>query len=84
MVADEKDIILRDLEIGNFQTPAHALKRQDGRSVTRHDIMSAARRWVDFYQQENGRWCLVGPDLDDEELSVVAVYDDGTVIVTLY
>jgi hypothetical protein len=46
--------------------------------------MSAARRWVDFYQQENGRWCLVGPDLDDEELSVVAVYDDGTVIVTLY
>jgi hypothetical protein len=71
---------------GQFYVTAHALQRQDERSVTQADIASAlASSMRATYQPQRRTWRLGGGrDLDGEELTVVVVFEQGVVVVTVF
>ena len=78
------EVVLADLSSGNFRTSPHAYIRLDGRSVTRRDIMTCAKDPFHTELQANGRYAIYGLDEQDEDLTIIAVYDNGTWVVTVF
>jgi hypothetical protein len=81
---EEKEVILRDLEIGRYRLTFHSKFRQDGREIMSADIQNAARNWLDCFRQKDGTWKVQGPALDGNEITIVAGFEDGTVVITVY
>jgi hypothetical protein len=55
------------------------------RNVRAGDVFSALRNAERCSRgREPGRWKVAGPDLDDDELSVVVVFDAGVIVVTVF
>lgn len=69
---------------GRIMLTGHAVQRMRERRVTMGDIQHAIAAAKGCMAQSNDRWRVVGPDLDDDELTVVVVIDDGVVVVTTF
>ncbi len=76
-------LVLEDLASGNFRLTRHALERMAERSVTRADIRNVGMMGV-AKPAEDGKLRVRGVDLDGEELTLVCVYEDGTLIITVF
>lgn len=76
--------IKNDLRSGSFELTQHALKRMRERGVRRTDIINLGFNLFRSLDQENGKVKLEGLDCDGEELTVVCVYDLGTLVITVY
>ncbi len=77
------EVVLSDLVAGAFRMPRHAILRSDQRSISRRDIMACARDPISSVRRKDGRYEVVGLDESDEEIKVVAIYNNGTLIVTV-
>ena len=77
-------VVIQDLIAGDFSVSTHAVKRMQQRTVTKNDIREAARTYFSAHVQADGKASITGFDLDGEELQVIAAYDNGTVVVTVY
>lgn len=75
--------MLADLASGNFKTSPHAYTQSKGRSVTRRDIIACAKDPFETEVQENGRFAIHGLDEQDDDLTIIAAYDEGTLVVTV-
>lgn len=64
----------------------HARERMAQRGAQAADVRHALRRAESCSASADApdRWVVRGPDLDDDELSVVVVIEDDCVVITLY
>lgn len=75
------DIIKADLINGNFRLTFHARQRMDERGVTVQDIKICAEDGELI--PDGDEFKLIGLDLENQDLTVVCAYRDGTLIVTV-
>jgi hypothetical protein len=70
---------------GRVQFSRHAYQRMDERGSSARDVITALANAVHCVPASGTDcWKAVGPDLDDDELSVVVAIEDGLVVVTLF
>jgi hypothetical protein len=67
-----------------FSLTFHARQRMAERMIRIEDIGNVGFTAYEKDRQSNGRWKLVGKDLDGDELAVICIYDGGTLVVTIY
>jgi hypothetical protein len=72
-----------DLASGNFRLTRHALERMAERTVSKADIRKVGSTGV-VKLAEDGKFKVTGVDLDGDELSLICVYDHGTLIITVF
>lgn len=75
------DIIKTDLITGNFRLTYHARQRMAERGVTVQDIKLCAEDGELF--SDGDEFKLIGLDSDNQDLTVICAYRDGTLIVTV-
>jgi Domain of unknown function (DUF4258) len=83
---DSLDKIVRDLKKGAFSYDSHALRRMDEREITSADIeclISEGLKKREF-RSDHDSWNFFGHDLDNEQLTIAARYENGTTIVTVF
>jgi hypothetical protein len=76
-------LVLEDLASGNFRLTRHAIERMGQRTVTRADICNVGRTGA-ARPADGGKVKVTGEDLDGDELTLVCVYDGGTLIITVF
>lgn len=77
--------ILKALEEGRFEVePIHGQPRMHLRGVTTEDIQEVARTASQFFRQKNGRFRIVGRDLDGAKLTVIVEIESGYLVITVY
>lgn len=62
----------------------HGQPRMRQRGVSFADVEHALLNATQCRVQDNGRWKLVSCDLDDDELTLIALVDDGVLVITLF
>ncbi len=75
--------LLHDLASGDFRLTRHALERMAERTVSKADIRNVGATGV-VKLAENGKFKVTGGDLDGDELSLICVYEYGTLIITVF
>lgn len=76
--------ILRALRKGEFVRTHHAKVRMKQRRVSMRDVWSVGRTHTEIVFQGNGIYKITGLDLESETLTVIATYQDGAIIITVY
>lgn len=76
--------VLADLRNGRFYITDHAYLRMMQRGVVRRDIQSVGMTCAEWKLQSNFRFKITGLDTDGDELTIICVYDEQTLIITLY
>ncbi|HEX7670147.1 MAG TPA: DUF4258 domain-containing protein [Polyangiaceae bacterium] len=70
---------------GRFYVVAHARDRQRQRGMQRADIQEGLRTAIRADAQENHRWRLFGGrDLGGDNLTLIVVFENGVVVITVY
>jgi hypothetical protein len=70
-----------------YRIDAHARQRMRERNVRAADVRRALLEATTAALQANGRWKVDGPDVDDDELTLIVVFEEREpplVVVTLY
>lgn len=62
----------------------HARPRMRQRGVEYQDVEHGLRHATGCVVQANGRWKLTTTDLEGDELTLIAVVDDGVLVVTVF
>lgn len=62
----------------------HGQLRMRQRGVSFSDVEHALLNANKCQVQENGRWKLQSWDLDGDDLTLIAVVDDGVLVITLF
>ncbi len=62
----------------------HARTRMGERGATVEDVRSALASATSCRAADEGRWKVTGPDLDGDDLDVVAVVEADVVVVTVF
>lgn len=63
----------------------HVRLRMAQRNVRAKDVMSALKNAVSCKAgNEAGRWKVTGPDLDNDDLSVVVVFEGDVIVITVF
>lgn len=80
------DLILGLVIAGNFDILPHARSRMRQRTVSKGDIQSAARtsHYEEVQDFTKSRILFEGLDLDADNLEVVAAYEAGVVIISVF
>jgi Domain of unknown function (DUF4258) len=78
-----ESLVLEDLASGNFRLTRHAIERMGQRTVTRADIRNVGGTGT-VKPGDDGKLKVTGVDLDGDELTVVCVYESGTLIITVF
>jgi hypothetical protein len=76
--------IISALSSGLFDLSRHALQRMRERGARRSDLMHAAWRYTYCDEIEPGKFEIAGPDEDGDELVIIAVEDNGVLVVTIF
>jgi subtilisin-like proprotein convertase family protein len=80
--------VLRDVRgyasAGRIRLNAHVRDRMRRRDAGYEDVRHALVNARSARQQTNGRWRIEGKDLDGDDLVIIAVLEDGVVVVTLF
>ena len=76
--------ILEDLRLNHFAITDHAFLRMSQRGVVRRDIQSVGTYCANWELQTNGRFKITGIDTEGDELTLICIYDRGTLVVTLF
>lgn len=84
MTDTEKAQIKVAIENGRFIISAHASMRMYERSISHDDIRRVGQTAHTLDEQDGGKLRLVGFDVEGSQTSVIAVNDDGVIIVTVY
>jgi hypothetical protein len=77
-------LIRRLARAGDVIYSEHALLRMWERSASQADVMHVLVYATIAREQSNGRWRIVGADLDGDELTVVVVIDGDAIVVTVF
>lgn len=76
---------IRGLASANrYALSPHAFERMLLRNVRPMDVRHALVKARDCREQTEGRWKVLGPDLDKDDLTMVVVVEDGVVVITLF
>jgi hypothetical protein len=84
MTSDLIGETLTALMNNNFTLSYHARVRMEERNVLRIDIVSVGETAVGSYIQANGTVRVPGLDDSGNPLTVIAAYEDGILIVTVF
>lgn len=76
--------VLQLLKDGDFSITQHARQRMRERGVSAEDITWAAYCSPTVTTQEYGKLRIDGEDKDGDELTIIAVYQDGVLIITVF
>ena len=74
-------VVKADLESGHFRLTLHARQRMSQRNVTVQDIKACAEDG--FFTVDGDEFILVGLDINNEDLTIICAYQDGTLIITV-
>ena len=69
---------------GRISLTTHARARMVQRNVKPGDVRSALVSAVACKGQADRTWKVAGPDMDGDHLDLVAVLDDGILVVTVF
>ncbi len=76
-------LILRTLANGNYRVTLHAKQRMSERNITHADVRHCGLDAVAF-RQSDGKFKVVGRDLDSERLTLICVFEDGVLIISAF
>ena len=77
--------VRRYATLGRVTMSRHAQQRARERGATFPDVREALMNAVRCVPgDEDGRWNATGPDLDDDPLTVVLVFEAGVLVVTVF
>jgi len=76
--------VIAALVSGRFDLSRHALERMQERGVRRADLMHAAWNYTYCDEIETNKFEVGGPDESGDELVIIAVYDSGVLVVTVF
>jgi len=62
----------------------HGQPRMQQRGLSFNDVEHALLNATRCRVQPNGRWKLESKDLDGDDLTIIAVVDDGVLVITLF
>lgn len=77
------EAVREDLINGDYRPSFHARQRMSQRNVTNQDIASVAET-APGYVDKDGTFVFDGFDSYSDNLTVVAAYENGVVIVTVF
>ncbi len=78
------EFIVRDLKRNDFELTGHARKRMQERCVSRGDIVNVSQTFRKIEKQDSGKIKIMGLDRSGDDLTIICVYESGTLIVTVY
>ena len=81
--AEEKEI-LNVLSNGSFQITEHAMIRMGERALDREDISNCATTAESIHKQRNKSFKIEGKDTMGCSMVIIADYDNGAVIITVW
>jgi hypothetical protein len=89
LVTKEEEAALRDVRgfaaVNRVRYSRHARVRVDERCQGRIEhVRHALANSTACAKADQGKWKAIGPDLDDDELVVLVVIEDGVVVVTVF
>ena len=76
-------VLLHDLALGKFRLTIHAIERMRQRSISTADIKRVGSTGR-VEQQVDGKFKVQGLDCDGVSLIVIAIYEEGILIITVY
>ena len=68
---------------GNFYLTRHAAERMGQRNISKVDIRSVGRTGA-VKEIAEDKYKVIGSDIDGDELTVVCVYEAGTLVITVF
>jgi hypothetical protein len=74
-------LILEEISAENFSLTKHARIRMNERNISTEDIIECANTGV--ISQAGNKFEIVGYDMDGEKMSIICVYEDGVLIITV-
>jgi hypothetical protein len=85
-MADAKKLllILDLIADGDFRLTVHARMRMKERGVQSVDITSVARTHDKATWQADGKLQIIGTDTSGDSLTVIAAYESGVLIITVF
>lgn len=63
---------------------SHGRERMNQRGVTYADLLHSLMNTTDCQEGENGRWKACSNDISGEALTVIFLFQDGLLVVTVY
>jgi hypothetical protein len=84
---DEKtalETIRRAATASRIRYEYHARQRMRERGVSREDVRNALIETRTCQTSKGDRWKVTGPDLDEDELTVVLVIEGDLVVITVF
>lgn len=81
MVLDCNEI-LNLLKAGKYLVTLHAKQRMASRKISHADIKNCGA--TGSVIESEGKIKVTGLDCDSEELSIICVYEDGIIIITVF
>jgi hypothetical protein len=69
---------------GRIEVEPHAIQRMRARGVRFEDLQRALTGATACRAEPKDRWRVEGRDRDGDDLAVIAVLEDGVVVVTLF
>lgn len=76
------ELVRSEIILNNFILTKHAWLRMTERNVTRLDIVECVRHGLAFVEEE--KFHFVGYDSEGLKLKVICVYNDATLIITVF
>jgi hypothetical protein len=80
----DSNTIRSSLVSGQYRVTFHARQRMGERMISDTDINHCAFVASEIRIQGNGKFKVVGTDLDGEELIIICAWDGETIIITLF
>lgn len=81
---DSIERIIRDLSQGHFRITLHARKRMAERNISDSDLIECGRTVQKTFELQNSKFEIRGLDLDGEPLTIIAVWDGETLVITTF
>ncbi len=78
------ETIRRAATANRIRYESHARQRMRERRVSREDVRNALIEASKCQASKGDRWKVTGPDLDDEELTVVLVIEGDLIVITVF
>jgi len=74
--------VLNLLKNGKYEVTLHAKQRMALRNVSHADVRNCGRTGTAIENDEKIK--VTGLDCDQEELSLICVYEDGVILITVF
>ncbi|MDC1175350.1 DUF4258 domain-containing protein [Bacteriovoracaceae bacterium] len=83
---DELNKIIEDLSSNTFEYSDHALIRMSERGISPTSVLHLIQKGLNnyYWNEKHKSWNFTGQGLVPEDFTISCIYEDGTLVVTLF